>query len=334
MTQALTTSQPGQVSKYNEADIRQEMTILRSAFPKLKAGESEMRALVIAARWSGLSPFRGEIYYVPGIGITVAAKIRANDAISYQARIGNTLAISFDRVAPEMCIEGTDFHQYAGLVEKTDIAFLCRIISSKQRKDYYEMRLQIITELRALGYAGRDLENETNRRSGKSPETRALGIVKGAEDFGESGKKFVAFGREDRAMKRALTKTLAIGGYAAPDMRGYGGVSLDGERAIDTEYTVSRPDPIAPGVTINGGSDIIDHDEQADDWKEEIKTLGLKAGELIAKAPTELGVNLSVAQSLAREVLRKNGHSTAEERKQSTESLKTAIKAVEDAQPT
>jgi hypothetical protein len=245
MTQALTVKPQQQVSRYNEQDIRQEMSILRSAFPKLNAPDDALRALVIASKFSGLNPFRGEIYYIPNVGISVASKIKANDAVTYQAMRGNTLDIKFDLVTPLMVKELHEFAQYD--VKEGDVAFLCRIVSSKQRTAYYNHRLQLIDELKALGYQRQELEAELNRRAGPAPEIKALGIVRKAENFGGDNK----YSRQDRACKRALQLALNIGGYAAPDTRSYGGVALQDDKpasdqTVDADYSVVPNEPDIP----------------------------------------------------------------------------------------
>lgn len=252
MTQALTVKPQQQVSRYNEQDIQQEMSILKSAFPKLNATTDALRALVIASKFSGLNPFRGEIYYVPNVGITVASKIKAADAITYQQMRGNTLDIKFDLITAQMVAELPECAQYQ--VAEGDVAYLCRIISSKQRTSYFNYRLQIIDELKALGYVRHDLEQELNRRAGPAPEIKALGIVRKGENFGGDTK----YSRQDRAMKRALQLALNIGGYAAPDTRSYGGMALQDDKpasdqTVDGDYSVmpNEPDiPRKPRVTM------------------------------------------------------------------------------------
>lgn len=245
MTQALTVKPQNQVTRYNEADIRQEMSILRSAFPKLSAPDDALRALVIASKFSGLNPFRGEIYYIPNVGISVASKIKANDAVTYQAMRGNTLDIKFDLVTPLMVKEIPEYAQYD--VKEGDVAHLCRIVSSKQRTAYYNHRLQLIDELKALGYQRQELEAELNRRAGPAPEIKALGIVRKDEKFGGDSK----YSRQDRSCKRALQLALNIGGYAAPDTRSYGGVALQDDKpasdqTVDADYSVVPNEPDIP----------------------------------------------------------------------------------------
>lgn len=249
MTQALTTTNGNQAVsavsvKYNEADIQQEMGILRAAFPKLDAPPEGLRALIIAARFSGLNPFRGEIYYVPKVGITVASKIKAADAIAWAQAHGNTLNIRFEKLT-QLHPEWQQVNPQAG-----DVCWLCIIVSSKQRQEYFNWRIQVIDELKALGYKREELEAELNKRCGTTaPETRAVGIVKAAEDFGDKFSKAQVFTRDDRAQKRALQKALNIGGFASPDMRQYGGVRIEDERPASESTVESNYRVVDSGVS-------------------------------------------------------------------------------------
>lgn len=255
------------VSRYNETDIKTEVSILRQAFPKLNAPDDALRALIIASKMSGLNPFRGEIYYIPGVGISVSSKIKAADAVAYQARFGNTLEIKFERVTSAMT-EYPVYSRYAGNISDDDTNYACRIISSKQRTAYHQHRIMLARELREYGYIGRELENEVNDRAGDPPEIIAVGIVRKAENFGGDQK----YSRADRAMKRALQLALNAGGYAAPDMRNYGGAAMASETeppadAIEGAYRTIQPDQLIPqkgGVTMPDEIewDIPEDDEQ------------------------------------------------------------------------
>jgi len=249
-TQALATQQQSKVGLYNEADISQETRILRAAFPRMSLPDEQARALIIASKMSGLNPFKGEIYYIPGVGITVAAKVRAGDAVGYQAKMGNTLDIRFEKLTPESCIGA--YAQFSGSFTENDVAVLCRIISSKQRREHFNWRIQLANEGRAYGYAKRELEDWVNERAGAAPEVMALGIVKNTEKFGGDEK----YSRAERASKRALTLALSKGGWHAPDTRNYGGVQLEQERldrdtSIEAEYReIEREIPQKPSVTM------------------------------------------------------------------------------------
>lgn len=250
----LTTTNNAQVpSRYVEADIREEMKILRAAFPKLDAGDEQLRALVIASKWSGLNPFRGEIYYIPKVGITVATKIRAGDAVTHQARNGNTLDIKFEHVTLALVkLAGSVYSQFEGAFNEGDVCYSCRIVSSKQRREHYNWRIQLADEGRAYGYKGFELETWVNEKAGPAPEVIALGVVRKDENFGGDAK----YSRADRAMKRALTLALNRGGWASPDTRNYGGVAIEEERqdrhaAVDADFREVKPDiPNKPRVTM------------------------------------------------------------------------------------
>jgi hypothetical protein len=259
-TTAITTTAPQGMNaptKYKEEEIQQEIQILKAAFPKLEAGADQMRALIIAAKYSGLNPFKGEIYYVKNVGIMVSSKIKASDAITWQQRNGNTLNITFDKINPGIIKNRPEtLGQYAELVAEGDVAYVCKIISSKQRRDYFEFRNQLITEGRMFGYSHQELENWVTAKAGPMPEIRALGVVKRAENFGGDAK----YSRDDRAQKRALQLALNIGGYAAPDARNYGGVAIgderpNGDQVIDGDYSIGMPSdaiPTTPSIIING----------------------------------------------------------------------------------
>jgi hypothetical protein len=247
-------------TRYNEADIQAEMGILRAAFPKMAddVPPEGLRALIIASKFSGLNPFRGEIFYIPKVGISVASKIKAADAVSWAAMHGNTLNIRFETL--------TELHPEWDQVklDRGDVAEICIIISSKQRNEYFRWRLQVIDELKALGYTGLALEKELNVRCGKTaPETRAVGIVKTGEFFGNLPKSGAEmFTRKDRAQKRALQKALNIGGFAAPDTRQYGGAKIVEEPA--SEATVEAPYRVVEGGVSGAAEMNIYGDEQGD----------------------------------------------------------------------
>lgn len=246
-------------TRYNEADIQQEMGILCAAFPKLDAPPEGLRALIVASKFSGLNPFRGEIYYVPKVGITVASKIKAADAVAWAAAHGNTLNIRFERLT-QLHPEWQQVNPQAG-----DVCWLCIIVSSKQRNEYFRWRLQVIDELKALGYKGAELEARLNAQCGKTaPETRAVGIVRGAEDFGDKYQKATIFSRDDRAQKRALQKAINIGGFAAPDTRNYGGVRLGADEPA-SESTIESPYRVVEGG-VSGAAEMNPYgDEQGND---------------------------------------------------------------------
>lgn len=252
-------------TRYSEQDIAYEMGILRAAFPKWSGVSNEaMRALVIAAKYSGLNPFRGEIYYIPEVGISISSKIKAADAISHQLTLGNSLDISFDLITAAMCEAFPAVAHMRQRIAAGDVVMRCRIISSKARAAYYNDRQQIISEGRQFGYSGRELETYVDRRSGPVPETYAYGIVAASESFG-GAKAESKFSREDRAAKRALQLALNLSGYAAPDFRSYGGVQLQDERPAgeQTIDVVARPVDVPPPAPGNWTQDEPDIDVDA-----------------------------------------------------------------------
>lgn len=228
------------VERYgDDRSLRLEIRAARSGLPGMaNAEDSEVLALMIAGKMSGLNPYAGEIYMIPGKGVMVASKVKAADAVASAAKRGDFLVIEFDHVPPALPI-GQDL----GL-EASDVAYMCRIKSSKAEDRWYAQRRAIIDELKALGAQRAEIEQALDERLPKPPEYRAVGIVKGGEDFGDSKKKSVAFTRADRAKKRALIKCLNSNGLAAPDQRNYGGVQMAGEEPVEAQYTI-RESPTA-----------------------------------------------------------------------------------------
>lgn len=102
----------------DDEQVKLEMRILRASVPGLLArkrakiggewrdtaeyavSDEQVLALYVAKRASGLMPERGELYAVPGLGVYVAAKVRANDAVTQAARRGETLSIIFRSLNP------------------------------------------------------------------------------------------------------------------------------------------------------------------------------------------------------------------------------------------
>lgn len=240
------------ITKFNPEKISIEAQALRALMPKtygLPKGDKyhvtdeQLRALVIASLSSGLSPQRGEIYYLPTVGVMVASKVIAADAIAEQERLGNSLDIRFEKVTPEMCeLAGSTYTRFAGAFEKGDVARACRIVSMKARRDHAHLRTIKANEGRAYDLRGLDLMRWVDAQIGPEPETIALGIVRSAEKFGGDEK----YSREARAEKRALKAALTLGGYWAMDRRNYGGVKLAdeidaSEETIEGDYTISEP---------------------------------------------------------------------------------------------
>jgi hypothetical protein len=350
--QALATTGTATLSRYNEADVAQEMKILKAAFPRLSSlGDEQARALIVASRMSGLNPFKGEIYYVPSVGITVAAKVRAGDAVSYQAKMGNTLDIRFEKVTPETC-DGV-YAQFAGALTAKDTAVACRIISSKQRREHYAWRIQLADEGRAYGYQGKALEDWVNAKAGAAPEVIALGIVKGTENFGGDEK----YSRFDRASKRALNLALNKGGWHAPDTRNYGGVALEEERearrdtAIEGEYReVERNIPQRPNVTMPEWGDepdapaadrvieppVIDRPAQPKSWKDDMTQAAndAKAQLVLAQERNDvvLASKLDTAITAARSLFAQNGSAKTQDIETALGNLKVLVAEAKKAQ--
>lgn len=249
------------ITKFNPEKIRIEAQALRSLMPKQygkrddrgewAVTDEQLTSLVIASLSSGLSPARGEIYFLPGSGVMVASKITAADAVAEQERLGNSLDIRFEKVTADMCeLAGSIYARFSGAIRPGDVARACRIVSSKARRDYYAIRAAIAEEGRAYELRGAALMQFVTEHAGPAPETIALGIVRASEKFGGDEK----YSREDRAAKRALKAALTMGGYWAMDRRNYGGVRLHddipaSDETVDGEYTVSAPEPFSAGVT-------------------------------------------------------------------------------------
>lgn len=243
------------LQKFNPEQIRIESQALRALMPKTYGrrndrGEfcvtdEQLASLMIASLASGLSPARGEIYFIDTVGVMVASKVIAADAIAEQGRLGNTLSISFERVTPEMTeLAGSIYARFAGAVKPGDVARSCRITSSKARADYYRIRAEIAKEGNLYGLRGAELMAFVNERAGSPPETIALGIVRASEKFGGDEK----YSREARAEKRALKAALTMGGYWAMDRRNYGGVKLHdevdaSEETIEGDYNIVSNEP-------------------------------------------------------------------------------------------
>lgn len=231
----LAQSQRQSVQRYgDDRALALEMRSLRRSLPGLaQVDDADLGALVIASKFSNLNPYAGEIYMIPGKGVMTASKIKAADAVAAAAKRGDTLSISFDRVNPDTAL-------YVDLaLEDGDTAYQCRIISSKARQAWYNHRLAVVNEMRALGYSRPEMESALAEQFPHPPEYTAVGVVKKAENFGDASKKAEVFSRADRARKRALIKCLNVNGLAAPDQRSYGGVALAEEDPVDGQYTVS-----------------------------------------------------------------------------------------------
>lgn len=258
----------------DEGQIRMEMRIMRSAVPGLNAHKRIKRgadwvdtdeyavsdelvlALYVAKRASGLMPERGELYAIPGLGLYVAAKVRANDAVTAAARRGETLSISFRSLkpgTPEWQIYEAEYH-----LEPTDTVRLVEVVSNKRHRDWHDQRLATIRELQLLGYERDWITERVNEKHGtQCPPMTAIGVVKNDENLGDreykSGridpKKAALYSRADRADKRALSRFISRYGYAAPDTRSYGGVAIAQEEE-EHKDTIEGDYQVVGGVTV------------------------------------------------------------------------------------
>lgn len=226
-------------------------------------------ALYIAQKSSGLMAARGELYAIPNVGITVAAKVRAYDAVMAASKRGDTLSLSFYTLAPS----NPKWKEYEAeyKLQPADTVRIVQAISSKHRQEWYNNRLAYINELKALGYARPDIEARLLESFGRGcPPMEAIGIVKANENLGDTDydsgqidpKKAALNSRSDRADKRALSRWISKFGYAAPDTRNYG-VSLATDADTDLAASKTRAGaiegeyrfvdtPITPGVNIAG----------------------------------------------------------------------------------
>lgn len=259
MTQTLTTTRSTAVAKYgDEEQIKFEMRALRQSLPgaaqmkdgKLIVSDELLRGLVIACKFSGLNPYRGEIYAIPGVGVMVASKIKAADAIAAAGARGDTLSISFETVRPGTPLWDANEKEYN--LKPEDTVRVCQIISSKARAEYYRARNAKIDELRKIYGTGPEvgqlIEARLNEEFGNRPPVYIeIGVVKSTEWDGTEKKNqsnaYVAFTRADKADKRALQRLINKHGYAAADTRNYGGVTINEE---------PQPQTQTPGEVIDG----------------------------------------------------------------------------------
>ncbi len=248
MTQEIAVRTSTAVAKYGDEDqIKFEMRALRQSLPgaaterdgKLLVSDELLRGLVIAAKYSELSPYRGEIYAVPGVGVMVASKIKANDAVTAAAQRGDTLDIRFETVLYGSPIWDENEDEYN--LKQGDTVRICQITSSKVRAEFWKSRSARIDELHKIYGTGRDvgalIEAKLVEEFGNRPPVfTAIGVVKLGEYDGTENKnrdnKFVAYTRADKADKRALQRVLNKHGYAAADTRSYGGVTITEEPQV------------------------------------------------------------------------------------------------------
>ena len=122
---------------------------------KLIVSDELLRGLVIACKFSGLNPYRGEIYAIPNVGVMVASKIKAADAIAAAEARGDTLSISFETVRPGTPLWDANEKEYN--LKPEDTVRVCQIISSKACAEYYRARNAKIDELRKIYGGSHDL---------------------------------------------------------------------------------------------------------------------------------------------------------------------------------
>ena len=148
----------------DDEQVKLEMRILRASVPGLLArkrakiggewrdtaeyavSDEQVLALYVAKRASGLMPERGELYAVPGLGVYVAAKVRANDAVTQAARRGETLSIIFRSLKP-----GTpDWKQYEEeyKLDPTDTVRMVEVVSNKRHASWSDQRIAYVRELK------------------------------------------------------------------------------------------------------------------------------------------------------------------------------------------
>ena len=253
------------VAKFgDEQEVLLQLNIMRASVPGLSArkrvnnngrwvdtdeytiSDTEVLALFVASRNSGLRPDRGEIYVIPGQGVQVSAKIRASDAVTEASRWGNPLKIEYKQLRPGDPLWATFASQYK--IEKDDTVALCEVTSEKGYKAWRMTRKDRAAELREAGFIGIEMLQQLDAEYGLTPPPmRAIGIVKAPENFDKgsgferdaaAAEKKAAikegiYSRYDRACKRAFTRFCNQHGFSAPDRRNYGGIAVHEEPAED-----------------------------------------------------------------------------------------------------
>ena len=252
------------VAKFgDEQEVLLQLNIMRASVPGLSArkrvnnngrwvdtdeyviSDTEVLALFVASRNSGLRPDRGEIYVIPGQGVQVSAKIRASDAVTEASRWGNPLKIEYKQLRPGDPLWPTFAAQYK--IEKDDTVALCEVVSEKGYKAWRMARKDRAAELKEAGFIGVEMLQQLDHEYGMTPPPmRAIGIVKSPEKFDKGGFERDAqqaaekaavkegiYSRYDRACKRAFTRFCNQHGFSAPDRRNYGGIAVAEEPAED-----------------------------------------------------------------------------------------------------
>lgn len=253
------------VAKFgDEQEVLLQLNIMRASVPGLSArkrvnnngrwvetdeytiSDTEVLALFVASRNSGLRPDRGEIYVIPGQGVQVSAKIRASDAVTEASRWGNPLKIEYKQLRPGDPLWPTFAAQYK--IEKDDTVALCEVVSEKGYKAWRMARKDRAAELKEAGFIGVEMLQQLDHEYGMTPPPmRAIGIVKAPENFDkgsgyerdadQAAKKAAIkegiYSRYDRACKRAFARFCNQHGFSAPDRRNYGGIAVAEEPAED-----------------------------------------------------------------------------------------------------
>jgi len=260
MSQALTPTGSTAIKKYgDEEQIKFEMRAMRSTLPgasvmnwrkpnEYAVSDELLRGLIIASKFSGLNPYRGEIYAVPEIGVTVASKIKAADAQAAAQKRGDHLTIWYESVFEGMDAWERNKEEFS--LRPGDTVRMVFIRSNKAMQSYWEQRRARLEELRIL-YPGVEhspqIDAQLRQEFPTPPTFTAIGVVKGNERDGNEKKlqenKFVAFTRSDRADKRALQRCLNLHGLAAADTRSYGDVPM-ADDSIEGEYRIMPSQPV------------------------------------------------------------------------------------------
>lgn len=240
-------------------EIQMQMRIMRAAVNGLSAKKKEkinnrwvevgeylvsdelVLSLYIMERQSGLRASRGELHAIPGIGISVAAKVRAADALREAARWGNPLKITFAAVLPGSALWKEYEVQYS--LHPKDTVAACQIEQTTEYKAWMAKRSDYAKLLKEVGIVGIEALDHIDERFGQHPPVNiALGVVKHSESFDKTWVKEnpsewdkeqarikaeikeAVYPRIRRAEKRAFSAALASFGLAAPDTRNYGPV--------------------------------------------------------------------------------------------------------------
>lgn len=150
------------------------------------------------------------------------------------------------------------------------------------------------------------------KRSGSSAFTYAVALYREYVQTTKSGQPNSMWGRMPANQLAKCAESLALRKAFPQELSGL--------------YTVEEMGQAETATVIEGESRPV-QPKPADepDWKRELTEMGRAAKEHLAGATPELGAALSSAMSLARDVLKKNGHSTEAERAEAKRALQSAI---------